>query len=357
MKKTILALTVSAALAGTAWADCGDAVTCNLSNQNMGDTSSSADNSQSQAAQSNPSSNSNASSGAITVDPSIQQSGNTVDQNGEQWSNSSSNATGNQSDNKSSASSNSGGNTLGNTSENANHVTGTVNGGDQSFTGQVGDSSASATTGNNRNELNNGQGQDQNQRADANSDQQQNAESNVDIDASDRSTSSYNNKVDARSLYIPAVAQPVIPSTNPAAGVTTIVGSCGPMFSINRQAVHGAFVGLTRTKLLEVGHEDFKAPYIDGNGVKIQYEAYQQPDGGWQIMGHQAIYTIAVVNVSGSRQLGLGGGGGSAMNWAQGQAGGSSAMQRMVTNIHVEPCVAGGITPPPAARTVTKIKE
>lgn len=353
MKKTLLALAIAGVMSGTVWADCGDAVTCNLSNQNMGDTSSSADNSQSQATQSNPSSNSNTSSGAINVDPSIQQSGNTVDQNGEQWSHSSSNASGNRSDNQSNSSSNSGGNTLGNQSDNANQLTG----GNQSFTGSTGDSSASATTGNNRNELNNGQGQDQNQRADATSDQQQSAESNVDIDASDRSTTSYSSKVDARSLYIPAVAQPVIPSTNPAAGVTTIVGSCGPMFSINRHAVHGAFVGLTRTKLLEVGHEDFKAPYLDANGVQIKYEAYQQPDGGWQIMGHQAIYTIAVVNVSGSRQLGLGGGGGSAMNWAQGQAGGSSAMQRMVTNIHIEPCVAGGITPPPAVRTVTKIKE
>ena len=68
---------------------------------------------------------------------------------------------------------------------------------------------------------------------------------------------------------------------------------------------------------------------------------------------------LVLVNLSagsGSRHFGVGGGGGSSMNWAQGQGGGSSAMQRMVTNIQVEPCLAGEVPPPPAVVTHKSIR-
>lgn len=364
MKKLFVAAAIALA-ASNAYAI--EKCTENCSEQIIGDTSNSVDNSNSHSTQLNPSSNSNVSSGEINTDQRLQQSNNKLGD-----SNANSSSSGNRTDTNASNGDQSftgnSGDITATTGNNNNDVSGNVSAdirsGDQSFAGSVGDSSASATTGNNTNEVHGskqGQGQEQyadsNSESAANSDQEQTAESNVDIDNSDRSTSSYSNKVDARSLYIPAIATPVIPSTNPAANLTTIVGACGPMFSVNREHVHGAFVGLTRTKLIEVGHEDFKAPYVDANGVIVKYEAFQQPNGGWQILGHQAIYTIAVVNVSGSRQLGLGGGGGSAMNWAQGQAGGSSAMQRMITNIQVESCVAGGIEPPPAVRIANRIKQ
>lgn len=356
MKKAIFAAAIAAVMTSHAYASgCGDAVTCNLSDQTMGDTSSSADSSQSQATQSNPSSNSNSSASDIAINPSVQQSGNTVDQNGEQWSHSSSSSTGNQTD--ASSSSSSGGNTLGNTSDNRSGATGgSVDGSgnsDNRLTGGNVDS-------NNSNTATGGAGghseQGQDQSADASSEQSQSADNEVSVDASDRSTSSFSNKVDARSLYIPSIAAPVIPVSNPAAAVAVVTGNCGPLFTVRKEAAHGTYLGFFRTAFLEVGHDDHRVPYVDENGVEISYKAYQLPDGSWELRGHQPLYFTTVLNVSGSRHFGMAGGGGSAMNWAQGQGGGSAAMQRMITNIQAESCIAGRIHAPPVT-TIKKIAQ
>lgn len=394
---------------------CGES--CNSSYQNMGDTTSSADNSHSQATQSNPSSNSNASAAGVTIDPKVQQSGNTVDMSGTTQDTRSQAtggaAIGNQSSNDnrssvgntSSASSNnqagiaSVGNTSstsqGGTGGSVGPVTNTAQGGMGGAGGQGGAASSSTgpvnagnlkDVGNAKAEQGQGQGQQQgidksgnssnknantavqgqsmdksgnsaslsaakggNQKQgikDAGNSQQGQGMQNA-IDTSDHSV--HNTQVDARSLFIPQVAQPVIPSVNPAANITTVTGACGPLFKVNRTVAQGEYLGFFTNEFVALGHDDFKTPYVDSNGVQIMYKAVQMPDGSWQVFGSQPRYFVTVMNMSGSRQLGLGGGG-SNMAWGQAAGGGSSAMQRMVTNIQAEDCVAGRIAAPGETR-------
>lgn len=95
------------------------------------------------------------------------------------------------------------------------------------------------------------------------------------------------------------------------------------------------------------GRTDRIVPYQGGEYVSRNY-----PDGSVRLFGHRAVRTTAVVTISGSRQVGAGGGqtGG---GYGQLGVGGGSSMQRVVTQIDLEPCEAFHSVPSPAPVVVT----
>lgn len=389
-----LAFASCAALADTSNPLCE--TDCTSTVQQMGDTSSSADHSQSESSQSNNSTASNVSGASITNAPRVQQSGNQVDQSGNtvDQSGSRQTATGGAS---SSASHGNENEVTTNANNSATNLGGSaINGGMDASTkssagiGDIGNeqgqgqSQSVTDSGNARNEnaVANDQGQSQsvdgsgnsrnsssnsskvnssnsqgqgidrsgnsavNNRTATEQGQGQSTDNAINVDASDRSRTSYSSKVDARSLYIPQVTAPVIPSVNPATSVSIVRGSCEPLFAIDRKVVNGKYVGLIWNSTIDLGHEDYKVDYIDENNYRIKYNAIQMPDGSWDIMGMRAIYFVAPLNVSGSRQLGIGGGSG--FDHGQASGGSSSTMQMLVTNIQTEACLVGKIVAPPA---------
>ena len=91
-----------------------------------------------------------------------------------------------------------------------------------------------------------------------------------------------------------------------------------------------------------IGGTDRIVPYEGGEYVSRAYS-----DGSTRLFGHRAVRTTAVVTISGSRQIGAGGGqtGG---GYGQLGVGGGSSMQRVVTQIDLEPCEAFHSLPAPA---------
>lgn len=402
-KVTALCLAVSGAYADP-MENCEEV--CNYSVQSMGDSTSSADNSQSQASNSNNSTASvnSAAGNDFNVSPKIQQSGNVVDQSGTTQvatgGNSASTSHGNTStnDNKSSANNSAtnlggsavnGGMALDNTVENRTgdfssviDASGRFESGDIGSTSSIGDVSPTASingitvapeaSSSSENNLGIGISADVDAGTTVNSETVVNTgnttvdsdtffaagdttvntgASSVNVDAANRSST----KIDARALYIPQVTAPVIPSTNPASNISVKVGDCGPLFTLDRQKVKGKYIGFFFNSDVDLGHEDFKQPYVDDKGYRIMYNAVEMPDGSWNILGSRAIYFVATLNVSGSRQLGFGGGSG--FDHGQASGGASSAMQMMVTNIQEESCMLGRVEPLPPPVSYLKNKE
>lgn len=373
--------------------------TINCSNQHMGDTTTTADNTQSHATQIGNSTNSNQSGNSIDAENNLQQSGNTVDQSGNRLGDSNSSATGNRldsnNDNRSSVgntSSNSGGNQMNGLGGAANATTGpvtstsaggsvtgsgnsTANGGaggqggqggtggtgtalsgslsgasngDQTTTvanGSTSLSGASATSGDSLSgaaastgdqSLTGSQDQALTNTTAASADGSGNSEVGVRVDASDRSSNSYS----AQALYLPS--NPTnIPVGIAGSNVTVYYGACGPLKAIETNAVTGTYFGLVRKHKVHLGHTDRIVPYQGAEYIERSY-----PDGSSRLFGHQAVRTVAVVSVAGGRSISLGGGqtGG---GWGQAGAGGSSAMQQVVNQIDLELCEAYRSAPEP----------
>lgn len=408
MKNTapILAITASLFASPLVLADqCPEGVNnCNMSEQTMGDTASSADNAQTESSNSGTSSADNNASYTGGTAGDLQQSDNLVDQHGAKQSakGGSSTATGNRSDNRSSASN--GGNTTGDmrgevsgsqsmdandmsnhgrneqgqgqeVSHSGNSASGVAGSGNSSqgqdahnaqgqSVAHSGNASQSGTNAQGQKGTNK-QGQDahneQGIAKSGNSKQGQSvsgsgnshnrtgstsrgASSNTRMDAS--SHDSYSQKIDARSLYVERATAPVIPNQNPAAGVGVTKGTCGPLQSVNRQEFKAHYMGMIWNSSLANGTEDFLQPFVDRNGYVIQYKAYETPEGGWAIYGNRPIFFYSAINTSGSRQIG--GGGGTGFTRGQASAGSSSAIQRVVINIRMDECLLDVQDPPPA---------
>ena len=354
-------------------------VTCNQSTQTMGDTTqtASADNDQSQTTQAGNHANSIAS--GVTIDPSIQQSGNA---NSTQSDNHLSNtatggaAIGNQSsnDNKSSAStgassanntgmnglggnattgaSNSGGNivgpstaTVGPTS-NTNSVTGgpisnalnggnstsaggtsTSRGGDQSNVGgaqtlkggntKIGDVGSTSGSYSGGNKTQSGATAYAGGNKTYSSADNSGGNSSTSVDASDHSA--YNSRL----TVLPE--QPSVPmSISPASNIAmTADPQCGPYQKVIRTPVYGLFFGITHTKRVILDHDDTLAD--------------PTPQAMDSVYGVRAIYTISTINLAGARSISLGGGGSSG-GWGQGNSGTTSSMTAQVTHIQLRSC-------------------
>ena len=143
----------------------------------------------------------------------------------------------------------------------------------------------------------------------------------------------------AQALYLPSV--PVnVPVGVPGGDVTVYYGTCGPLKAIESERVTGTYIGFWRKQSIDLGRSDRIVPYQGGEYIERTYS-----DGSTRLFGHQAVRTVALVSVAGGRSITLGGGqtGG---NWGQAGAGGSSAMQQVVTQIDLEPCEAFHTKPP-----------
>lgn len=125
-------------------------------------------------------------------------------------------------------------------------------------------------------------------------------------------------------------AQPI--TITPASSVRRYAGHCGPRMVIRARDVDGRYYGALSTDTFVAGEDHQVLPAVH------PYNEVQIAPGLKHLLGHRLIETSAVVTVSGGRSIGIGGvgtnGGGSATS------GGSGAMQRLVTTVRLEECVA-----------------
>jgi hypothetical protein len=195
--------------------------------------------------------------------------------------------------------------------------------------GTVGDTSSSASNG------------DQSTAVDASSGSTSGASADGSGNSTTRVDASNNSRYNSQSLFqasIPAAA----PTFAPGALATVVHGQCGPLMAIQSEEVTGTYLGLFRKHHIALGRTDRIVPHDGGEYVSRTY-----PDGSTRLFGHRAVRTTAVVTISGSRQVGAGGGqtGG---GYGQLGVGGGSSMQRVVTQIDLEPCEAFHSVPAPA---------
>ena len=169
------------------------------------------------------------------------------------------------------------------------------------------------------------------------------------MDASNHSVSN------ERVLFIPPVVPPTPPSTLAVGNIVKDTGSCGPLQRVVREPIQGTFFGLVRNTRVSQGYTERLEPYLDEHGVQQDYRrAPLEGGGGYRLYGHQVTQYTSVVGVSGSRNIALGGGGGSGA-WGQGGTGVSGSMQEMVTTIQIRECEIGTFmypSPPPKPVTV-----
>lgn len=151
------------------------------------------------------------------------------------------------------------------------------------------------------------------------------------IDASSR--------YDNRTVFIPPVNVPVPPSIVPAGNIIVHSTPCGPRHEVTHAPLNGTFHGLFRTKKVDLGVTDYlqpsRTPFIERPG----------PNGSTQLIGTQITIFASTLSVSGARQLSLGGGGGSNMDWVQGGLGTSLANQQLALRIVALDCEYGSLVP------------
>lgn len=145
----------------------------------------------------------------------------------------------------------------------------------------------------------------------------------------------------SRSLSITPVntAQPL--NITPASFVSRYAGLCGPRMVIEERDVEGRYYGAFSTDTFVAGQDHSVVP------ADVPYRVVDIGGGIKQLIGNRLVETTAVVTVQGARSVAIagnasGGGGGSATS------GGGGAMQRMVTTVRLEECVAYQITEKPA---------
>lgn len=156
---------------------------------------------------------------------------------------------------------------------------------------------------------------------------------------------SNNSRYTAQSLFLPSI-QAAAPTFAPGALATVVHGQCGPLMAIQSEEVTGTYLGLFRKHHIALGRTDRIVPHDGGEYVSRTY-----PDGSTRLFGHRAVRTTAVVTISGSRQIGAGGGQTGA-GYGQLGVGGGSSMQRVVTQIDLEPCEAFHSVPAPPSVVV-----
>ena len=146
----------------------------------------------------------------------------------------------------------------------------------------------------------------------------------------------YNNK----SLSINPVTVPAAAMVAPSAEISRVADPyCGPRQKVMSTDVNGRVIGLFFDSSVELGQNQWLAPDFD-----MPYRRVEVFPGLTQLIGHKVHETTTVLTVSTSGALAFGANGSSG---AGGSIGGSrgGALQRMVTTIRVQECVAYEIVP------------
>lgn len=292
---------------------CGDSVSCTVSNQNMGDTSSSAlaDHSTSTSSMAGNSSASNQSGNSITTgyDNSAQTTQNATTKTGDVSS------TGG-------ASSSSGNHTSSENSSSANTGASTSNsGGNILKAGKQDQTNNVTSTGDARNSGGN---------------------SAVHIDTSDKSSQTYVDK--SRVTFIPPVVPPTPPSHVAIGNIIKETLACGPLQKVVKTPITGTSRGLFSRTTVNQGYTYDLEPFIDNDGNMVDYRRVYNPDGSIQVFGHQVVMFATIVGLSSGGNFALGGGGGGG-GWGQAGFGTSSSNTRLVTNIQLVQCEIGTFRP------------
>lgn len=329
-------------------------ITCNNSVETMGNTSqtASADNSHAQTTQAGNSANSIAS--GVTINPSVQQSGNAVTQSGNMVRSDATggNAIGNQSSNANNSSASTGASSannggmvgLGGTATTGastatvapitNTLTGapianTLAGGPTTATaaGGAGGLGGAASVAPITNTAAGGaqkQGQTSantltggSQKTHASADNS-GGNSTTSVDASDHS------EHNVKSNLVVMSDQPSVPmSISPASNIAVIADTqCAPYQQVIHTPVKGLFYAITHTDHPETNYTDTLAP--------------PTPEALDSVWGAKAVYAYTNVNISGARSISLGGGGSG--GFGQGNTGTSSAMTTSIVHITMRVC-------------------
>lgn len=147
----------------------------------------------------------------------------------------------------------------------------------------------------------------------------------------------YNN----RSLSIRPV-QAIAPAVAaPSAFVSRMVdATCGPRQVVVAEDVHGRVIGVFKDTQQVIGEDHYLKP------AELAYRRVEVTPGLIQLIGHRVHETTAVVTTSTSGALAFGANGSSFGGGSIGAASGG-ALQRMVTTIRLQECVAYELTPAP----------
>ena len=147
---------------------------------------------------------------------------------------------------------------------------------------------------------------------------------------------SYNHK----SLNINPVTVPAAAMVAPSAEISRVADPyCGPRQKVMSTDVNGRVIGLIWDSNVPLGENQWLAPDLDE-----PYRRVEVMPGLTQLIGHKMHETTTVLTVSTSGALAFGANGSSGVG---GSVGGSrgGALQRMVTTIRLQECVAYEIVP------------
>lgn len=148
---------------------------------------------------------------------------------------------------------------------------------------------------------------------------------------------SYNGK----SLNISPVTVPAAAMVAPSAEISRVADPyCGPRQRVMSTDVHGRVIGLVWDSNVPLGQNQWLAPDLDEPYRRVEVIPGQLT----QLIGHKMHETTTVLTVSTSGALAFGANGSSGVG---GSVGGSrgGALQRMVTTIRLQECVAYEIVP------------
>lgn len=143
-----------------------------------------------------------------------------------------------------------------------------------------------------------------------------------------------------KSLNINPVTVPAAAMVAPSAEISRVADPyCGPRQKVMSTDVNGRVIGLIWDSNVPLGENQWLAPDYDE-----PYRRVQVMPGLTQLIGHKMHETTTVLTVSTSGALAFGANGSSGVG---GSVGGSrgGALQRMVTTIRLQECVAYEIAP------------
>lgn len=153
-----------------------------------------------------------------------------------------------------------------------------------------------------------------------------------------------NSKVDARTLILPNLPN-TPPSVIAAGQMIKETTACGPLQNVDKQPVtaiiRGGFMNWS-WKEVSAGDTMHLTNMVDPDGrIMYFYEVNVPGRDEVYLYGHQAVIVYALIGTSSATQTGLGLGGGTAMNWGQGNNGSTNSTQRLVSDIQLKLCPLG----------------
>ena len=147
---------------------------------------------------------------------------------------------------------------------------------------------------------------------------------------------SYNGK----SLNVNPVTVPAAAMVAPSAEISRVADPyCGPRQRVMSTDVHGRVIGILWDSEVTLGQNQWLAPDLDQS-----YRRVEVMPGLTQLIGHKMHETTTVLTVSTSGALAFGANGSSGVGGSMGGSRGG-ALQRMVTTIRLQECVAYEIVP------------